>query len=52
MEEIYEQLRSAYSQLSLVPDASSQSGSSSQHEEKGSAESSGDMEKGLSAFIN
>ena len=50
MEEIYEQLRSAYNQISLLPHVSSQSESSSQPEEKGSAECSEDMEKGLFAL--
>lgn len=47
MEEIYEQLRSAYNQAMLMHNATTQSESSSQHEDKGSPEISEDMEKGM-----
>ncbi|TKY57935.1 CSC protein RXW8 [Spatholobus suberectus] len=46
MEEIYEHLRSAYNQISLMPHASSQPECFSHHEDKESGQSSEDMEKG------
>ncbi|XP_061350469.1 CSC1-like protein RXW8 [Gastrolobium bilobum] len=46
MEEIYEQLHSAYNQFGLMPHASSQSECLSHHEDKGTAQSSEDIEKG------